>query len=365
MLLVTDEITKTGEFGIFNRGDRAELGLYPGQVLDNPYSANVVDICPVGALTELDFRFKVRVWYLSSAPTICNGCSQGCNIDVHYVLDRPHLNNGARIVRIKPRYNPLVNQWWMCDEGRYGFRWVDNQRLTKVRGPMGNATWEQAITAISAKLVESDAARAGIIASAQLTNEELFLIREIFAGAQMSANVHEQPGSSDNFLIKSDKNPNTFGATLLGLMGPEAPDAAQIIDEALGGNLDVLWVFGHELTKRFGDEKVRQVSELVPLFIYSGTNENPTVPLAHWVLPSAAYVEKDGTFVNCHGRIQRIAPKEHPVLPPLGDSREDWRTLLDLAAKLGRPFNWQGPAQIFQSLARSIEAFAGLYSARG
>jgi NADH-quinone oxidoreductase subunit G len=352
----TDEITKTGEFGIFNRGDRAELGLYPGQVLDNPYSANVVDICPVGALTELDFRFKVRVWYLSSAPTICNGCSQGCNIDLHYVLDRPHLNNGARVVRIKPRYNPDVNEWWMCDEGRYGFEWVDTQRLTKVRGPMGNATWEQALTAISAKLGELDATRVGVIASAQLTNEELFLIREIFAGAQVSANVHEQPGSSDDFLIKSDKNPNTFGATLLGLIGPDAPDAAQILDEALSGNLDVLWVFGHELTKRLGEEKVRQISEKVPLFIYSGTNENPTAPLGHWVLPSAAYVEKDGTFVNCHGRIQRIGR----VFPPLGDSREDWRTLLELAGKLGQRLGWQGPLQIFQALAKSIEPFAGL-----
>ena len=121
----TDEITKTGEFGIFNRGDRAELGIYPGEVLDNPYSANVVDICPVGALTEREFRFKARVWYLSSTPTVCNGCSQGCNMDMHYVLDRPHLNDGARVLRVKPRCNPDVNQWWLCDEGRYGFDWID------------------------------------------------------------------------------------------------------------------------------------------------------------------------------------------------------------------------------------------------
>ena len=182
------------------------------------------------------------------------------------------------------------------------------------------------------------------------------MIREIFAARQVSAKVHEQPGSSDDFLIKSDKNPNTFGATLLGLIGPDAPDAAQILDEALGGNLDVLWVFGHDMTKLFGEEMVRKVSEKVPLFVYSGTNENPTVPLAHWVLPSAAYVEKDGTFVNCHGRIQRI----NRAFPPLGDSREDWRTLLELARKLGRPFDWQGPREIFQGLAKAVAPFEGL-----
>jgi NADH-quinone oxidoreductase subunit G len=365
----TDEITKTGEFGIFNRGDHAELGIYPGTGLDNAYSANVVDICPVGALTERDFRFKVRVWYLSSAPTICNGCSQGCNMDMHYVLDRPHLNDGARLVRVKPRHNPHVNQWWLCDEGRYGLGWIDRARLRKVRALSADtakavdATWEQALTAISMALArlrkEQQGGRIGVIASAQLTNEELFLIREIFQralGAQVSASVPERPGSGDNFLIKADKNPNTLGATLLGLAGPDAPDAGQIVEEALAGNLDALWVFGHDLVDLFGEENVRKLPERVALFVSSGTNENQTVPSAHWVLPSAAYVEKDGTFVNCHGRVQRIGC----AFPPLRDSREEWRILLELARKLGLTLDWKGPEEIFHRLAQESGPFEGL-----
>jgi len=365
----TDEITKTGEFGIFNRGDHAELGLYPGNELNNRYSANVVDICPVGALTERNFRFKARVWYLSSAPTVCNGCSQGCNMDLHYVLDRPHLNDGARVVRVKPRYNPDVNQWWLCDEGRYGFGWMDHARLDKVRGPFtdtanaASPTWEQALTAISTALArltkEQAGARIGVIASAQLTIEELFLIREIFRsalGARVSASVPEKPGSSDDFLIKADKNPNTLGATLLGLAGPDAPSAGQIVDEALAGNLDAVWVMGHDLVELFGVEKVRALSERVGLFVFSGTNENSTVSFAHWVLPSAAYVEKDGTFVNCHGRVQRIGR----AFPPLRDSREDWRILSELAGKLGLPLDWQGPEKIFLRLAQAVAPFQGL-----
>ena len=368
----TDEITGTGEFGIFNRGDRAELGLYPGDVLDNPYSANVVDICPVGALTESDFRFKARVWYLSSAPTVCNGCSQGCNVDLHYVLDRPHLNDGARVSRIKPRYNPDVNEWWLCDEGRYGFDWVDQARLTKVRGPSTDSletaevTWDQALTTISAVLSaagsdneKKDGSRIGVIASAQLSCEELFLIREIFCGtlgARLTSSVPEEPGSSDDFLIKADKNPNTSATTLPGLAGPDTLEAGQLVDQALAGNLDVLWVFGHDLVKLFGEESVRQLSEKLSLFVYSGTNENATVPLAHWVLPSAAYVEKDGTFVNCHGRVQRIGR----AFPPLEDSREDWRFLLELADKLGLSFDWREPREIFEGLARAAAPFDGL-----
>jgi NADH-quinone oxidoreductase subunit G len=362
----TDEITKTGEFGIFNRGDRAELGIYPGEVLDNPYSANVVDICPVGALTENDFRFKARVWYLSGASTVCNGCSQGCNVDMHYVLDRPHLNDGARVVRIKPRYNPDVNQWWLCDEGRYGFGWVDQNRLTDVRGPSSDsadATWEQAVNSIAAALAalaaDEQGARIGVIASAQLTNEELFLMRLIFheaLGGRVSASVPEKPGSSDDFLIKADKNPNTMGATLIGLAGPDAPNADQIVEQALAGDLDVLWVAGHDLVELFGEEKARKISENVGLVVFAGPNENATVPLAHWVLPTAAYVEKDGTFVNCHGRVQRIGR----AFPPHGDSREDWRLLLELGGLLGLSLDWSKPRDIFLALADSEAPFGGL-----
>ena len=364
----TDEITKTGEFGIFNRGDRAELGLYPGDELNNPYSANVVDICPVGALTERRFRFKTRVWYLSSAPTVCNGCSQGCNMDLHYVLDRPHLNDSARLVRVKPRQNPDVNQWWLCDEGRYGLGWIDQNRLLKVYGPSADKadapntedhTWDQALDTISTTVRGLPRGRIGVIASAQLSNEELFLVREIFERAldsRVTTSVPEQPGSTDDFLIKADKNPNTMGASLLGLSGPDTPDAEQILDDALAGKLDVLWVTGHDLVELFGEEKVSELREKVGLFVFSGTNENRTAELAHWVLPSAAYVEKDGTFVNCHGRVQRIGQ----AFPPLGDSREDWRVLLELARLLGLELDWKGPEGVFAGLASTEAPFRGL-----
>ncbi len=362
----TDEITKTGEFGIFNRGDRAELGLCPGETLDNPYSANVVDICPVGALTEVDSRFKARVWYLSSAPTVCNGCSQGCNIDVHFVLDRPHLNEGARVVRVKPRHNPEVNQWWMCDEGRYGFDWVDRNRLTAVRGPSGERSWDQALTAIATALTApkegnqgQPGRRLGVIASAQLSNEELFLIHQIFEntlGARVSAAVPGRPGSQDDFLIKADKNPNTSGARLIGLNGDQPPDAASIVDGAAAGELDLLWVFGHDLVALFGEEKTRRISEAVPTIVFCGSNQNATVDYAHWVLPAAAYLEKEGTFVNGTGRVQ-LAPR---AFPPLGDSREEWRVLLDLADRLGLRLRWRQPSEIFDGLAGFLEPFRGL-----
>jgi predicted molibdopterin-dependent oxidoreductase YjgC len=198
-----------------------------------------------------------------------------------------------------------------------------------------------------------------VIASVQLTNEELFLIDKLFRQslrAHVTIAVPERPGSSDDFLRKSDKNPNTFGATLLGVADPNSLSAEQLIDDAVVGKIDVLCAFGHDLVELFGEAKVRRLGESVPLLVYSGTNENGTVPLAHWVLPSAAYLEKDGTFVNCHGRLQRIGR----AFAPPGDSREDWRFLLELAAKLGLSMNWRGPEELFQALAADVKVFRGL-----
>jgi NADH-quinone oxidoreductase subunit G len=293
-------------------------------------------------------------------------------MDLHYVLDRPHLNEGARVLRVKPRYNPEVNQWWLCDEGRYGFGWIDRGRLKKVRGPSSNgkgATWEQAFGVIGGALAklkqEQSGARIGVIVSAQLTNEELFLIREVFEtalGGQVSANVPERPGTSDEFLIEADKNPNSLGAALLSFYGADALDAGEILDRGLQGELDLLWVFGHDLMELFPGKNVRELPNKVSLFVYSGTNENATAALAHWVLPTAAYVERDGTFVNCDGRVQRIGL----AFPPLADSREDWRILLELAKQLGIGGAWSGPESIFRALAQELEVFAGLsYEAIG
>jgi NADH-quinone oxidoreductase subunit G len=363
----TDEISKSGELGIFGRGDRAEVNVYPEQQLDNKYSANVVDICPVGALTEREFRFKARVWYLSSARTVCNGCSQGCNVEIHYALNKPHLNDGARVLRIKPRYNADVNRWWICDEGRYGFGWVDRGRLTAVRRRGGDATWDEAISAIVPALARfrGNGARLGVVASPQLTTEELYLVREIFGtglGARVTASVPAVPGYSDDFLIKADKTPNTRGAELLGLSGNGSEDAATLVQDAIHGRLDALWVFGEDLAAFAGKEALQTLAQSLELFVFAGTNANATASVAHWVLPTAAYVEKDGTFVNCHGRIQRIGR----AFKPLPDAREDWRLLLEIAHGLDRPLAGRTPEDVFTHLAATELPFAGItYAAIG
>ncbi|HXL45336.1 MAG TPA: 2Fe-2S iron-sulfur cluster-binding protein, partial [Candidatus Binatia bacterium] len=221
-----DEITHTGELGIFERGDHSEIGLFPGRELDNKYSGNVVDICPVGALTDRDFRFQVRVWYLETAKSVCPGCARGCNIEVHVNRRRPHHAEGRRVARLKPRFNADVNQWWICDAGRYGFGFVDdNGRLLaptrREGGTTSDATWDEAIGAVAAALRRLSPDEVGVIASPRMANEDLFALRRLLdicavrrVGAQVPPRV---PGDEDHILIRADKNPNSLGAELMGL----------------------------------------------------------------------------------------------------------------------------------------------------
>ena len=361
----TDEISKSSEFGIFNRGDRAVIGLYPGKVLDNKYSGNVADICPVGALTDRDFRFKARVWYLNTAPSLCNGCSRGCNVDVHFVLDRPHLAEGARVMRLKPRFNPDVNQWWMCDEGRYGYKFMDQGRLRRVLYRGAETTWEKALAELTAGLAgakaEGKQSGVAILPSPQLTCEELFLIRKLFQQTlgipNCPSSIPFQPGTSDDFLIQADKNPNTAGMKLLCSSESDGSGSLEgIVEKALAGQIKALWIFGLDLAKLVGEEKVKRLAEALCQFIFQGSNENATSRHAHWVLPSAVHAEKDGTFVNCQGRVQRIGK----AFSPLKESRPDWDILLEIGRRLGLDWSWRTPEEIFSAMAAEIPAFAGM-----
>ena len=126
----TDEVSKTHELGIFNRGDRSEIGTFEDKPLENDYAINTVDICPVGALTSKDFRFRQRVWYLKDAETICVGCSTGCNVRLFY--------NEEGFFRVKPIYNKDVNGYWMCDKGREVYKFLNVEaRLQKAQKIMG------------------------------------------------------------------------------------------------------------------------------------------------------------------------------------------------------------------------------------
>ncbi len=361
-----DEITKTHDFGIFNRGDHAEINVYPGQQLDNKYSGNVVDICPVGALTDKDFRFKMRVWYLGSTDSVCPGCSRGCNTKVEYEKRRPYKSQKGRVMRLKPRENQDVNKWWMCDEGRYAYKSIDENRILNVR--MGSASidavngaasshWLDALQKVSELLKNGTW---GVLASGQYTNEELFLQKKIFKDtlkiSALGFYARKSEGYADGFLIQKDKNPNSTGAAQIFGMDTSAGEIALILEEAKAGKLQGLFIFGQDLEKIYGVETLKKVRQSVKTIVYEGSNENSTSRAADIVLPSAVYAEKDGTFTNFEGRVQRVKK----VLEPLGSARPTWQILMDLGVLLGLGMRYATPEAILSDLGKENEAFRDL-----
>ncbi|MGH7275831.1 MAG: molybdopterin-dependent oxidoreductase [Candidatus Rokuibacteriota bacterium] len=357
-----DEITGTGELGIFHRGDASEIGLFPGRELDNKYSANVVDICPVGALTDRDFRFRVRVWYLDTAKSICPGCARGCNIDVHVNRRRPHHDEGRRVARLKPRFNAEVNTWWICDAGRYGFRSVDDKTrlLAPFRrdgGTVTDASWDEALAAVAGALGRLAPDEVGVLASPRMANEDLWVLRRVLERRGIRRVAFRvppaAPGDQDDFLIRADKNPNSRGAELLGLDG----DAAAILAAARARRVRCLWIFDHDLfASALREADVAGALGAAEIVIYTGTNANATSERAHWVLPAAAWVERDGTFTNFEGRVQRF----RPAVEPLGQALPEWDILGRLLGALGAPVGATRPARWFSELAAAVPAFAGL-----
>jgi NADH-quinone oxidoreductase subunit G len=357
-----DEITGTGELGIFNRGDHSEIGLFPGHDLANKYSGNVVDICPVGALTDREFRFQVRVWYLDTAKSICPGCARGCSIDVHVSRRRPHHNQGRRVARLKPRFHPDVNRWWMCDDGRYGFGFVDaptRLAMPTRRGEGGprDIAWEEAIGEVTGALARHRPHEIGVLASPRMSNEDLFALKTLLAAAGIGrvafAVPPAVPGDEDEFLIKRDKNPNSRGAELIGLGG----DAGALLADARAGRLRCLWVFHHDLLESaWPAAETRAALARLDTLVWSGTNAGGTSELAHVVLPSAAWVEREGTFTNFEGRVQRF----RTAVEPLGGARADWDVLGAVLAAVTREAIPQRAEQWFRRLAEAVPAFAGM-----
>jgi NADH-quinone oxidoreductase subunit G len=320
-----DEVTETHELTITQRGDHSELTLADGAWVDNPYAANVVDICPVGALTSRDFRFKARVWYLESTPSICTGCATGCNIDVYARRDE--------IYRLKPRPNLEVNGYWMCDFGRTTFegnRHPDRAKASLLRedGRFVEAPAEHAASRAAAALRQ--AKRVGIAVSAATTMEEGFLLAEISARLGNGPRIIVSPRTSaipdDGRLISTDRFPNRRGLLTLGFTEGQA--LAERCDGIVVCRADVAGPDGETQTDAW-----RAALESALVVVMLGERLCETTTYADQFLAIASHFEGEGTMINRNGTFQAVTPS---VAPP-GNAVAGWRALAALLAALGGP----------------------------
>jgi len=348
-----DEVAGDPVLGFTQRGTHTTLSVHPGRLLDNNYSLNTADICPVGALTSNDFRFQMRVWFLKETPSIDVNCGTGANILIH--------TRGNTIHRITPRQNDAVNSNWMPDSHRLNFHYIDGDtRLTEVlikeNGTHRPAAWPEAIAKTAESLSKFDPSEIAVIASARMTNEELLLVRAL-AGDLKTGNFTTVPrvGENDGLLIASDRNPNTTGAKLVwNTTDPSAP-LSGIREGVRNGSIKALLVLGEDLTAEAGftAEDLAKPEFIASIQLLAG----PTADASYVVFPGAAFAEKRGSMVNLSGRLQRL----NRAIEPQGQCRDDWEILRDLAAAVsGNKPDIFLIEDLFKKVASSVTLFNGL-----
>jgi NADH-quinone oxidoreductase subunit G len=323
----TAEITGTSELAFFKRGASTEVGVFPGTPLDNWMSACVTDICPTGALTPREFRFENRVWNLDSTDSICNGCDVGCNLFIGH-------RNG-QVFRYRPRVNPEVNDHWLCDYGRFSYERYETDRVVvpKVRNEddyLGIAAWDEALDAVEAGF--RGAQNVFVIASAQMTNEEAWMAKTLFdkVGAKIAVMVDPigpiKMKSRTEWLLGTQGGPNYRGVRAV--VGDAEMD--NILTNGADG-IDLLYICDASFSDRASDPAViANLRKAKFLIVHAWDANHPLNDVADVVIPGAIHPEKDGTYTNLQGRVQRI----HQAFPPKGQAATDLESLRRIGARL-------------------------------
>jgi NADH-quinone oxidoreductase subunit G len=345
------EIVDDDVLGFVDRGSHTVLTAHPGKRLENNYSLNTVDICPVGALTSTDFRFKMRVWFLKETKSFCTSCATGCNTLIGTREDA--------IYRQTPRENNAVNSSWMCDFGRLNFAYVESEhRLLEPAILQGDklvpSDWKTAITHAALQLRHFNGWEIAIVASGRMTNEEMWLTSQLARSLNAQfLEIVPRRGPGDEILLSEDRNPNTHGARLFGLTTDPGARLPEIVEAITSGNVKALVCLG-ENPSEFG-LSAPQLSTL-PAFILMDILENQATPFATALLPSSTFAEKRGSMINRTGRLQRL---NRAVRPP-GAARDDWEILRDLLQALTGSNGVYNIEDVFRQMSESAPAFQGL-----
>ena len=349
----TREVSGTSELMVVGRGSHEEIDVFPGYPLANKLSGNVVDLCPVGALSDKEFLYRQRVWFMKSHNGVCTGCATGCSIHID--------ENQDRIYRLRPRENPHINGWWMCDEGRYGYHHVHDERRTgelSRRNGDGHSTleWSTLPDALTADLEQ--ARPLAVALSPHLTIEEAFLVAQFVRRVDPEAVVALGPvpvvGEDESypggFTIRSEKCPNRRGVEeiVAHFMARACgwDDLLEILD---AGQVNGVWVTGG-YPGAWVDEAVAKRFEKLNCLVVQDLFESPLWPRANYRVPGVAFPEREGSYVNHADHIQSTAWAVRPPSGTHSEGRLAWRLL-------GREGMYQAP-RVLRELATTIAYFS-------
>jgi NADH-quinone oxidoreductase subunit G len=378
----SDEIAKENQLTFIRRGDRVTITTFPGESFDNPYTLNTVDICPVGALTSKDFRFKSRVWDMSHTKSICVGCSRGCNIEIGV------RNN--EILRLVPRENENVNESWMCDFGRLNtFKHVNSD--TRIEGAYINkdgsvqkVSWEEASKEAYFRMKSFKNSELAFIASAKATLEDNYAFLQLaksFGVQNISYINYINPNDKDDILIREDKTPNSLGVDLI--LGKNRSSIKEIVDGIKSKKIKGIFIIEDDLVS--ADESLKEAISKLDLLIASSTNKSLTTENADIIFGASTYAEKNGTFVNFKGRVQRTRPAvatenmERSLdkmamsrLDKFGtkfdrwakgkkyDAKPSWQIISEISEYGNSKLKFNMAEEIFDEIANKVPEFKGL-----
>ena len=353
----TQEITGTKELFVKNRGARAEIEVYPSQSLDNKLSMCVTDICPVGALVTKDFLFKPRNWRYQKTRTVCPGCSVGCNVQIEW------MEEDNRIYRIKPVYNEHVNQWWACDDGRLLYHTYEKlprleYPMIRQNGELQRTNWKKAYQTVIEGLKKYKADEIAFIGSGFLTNEENYLLQKLAREAFGSQNValsdrvvKEDDVVYPKFIIKGEKAPNVQGAT--DMLKPSV-SLADVVAGLQKGTIKAVFWAGGGVTAPLEAEHLDALKK-AEFLVVMDVAQSPLTELATVVLAGASPYEKEGTFTNYQGRVQRI---RQAIMPPLA-ARADFE-ILEALLDLMDVAVYLRPKKAFDEIAATVADYQGM-----
>lgn len=376
-----DEIAGKHQLQFVQRGDNTSIETFPGEKLDNPYSMNVVDICPVGALTNTDFRFKSRVWEMSFTNSVCTSCSRGCNIEVGV------RNN--EVLRLAPRLNENVNSYWMCDNGRLNsFKNIKsssriNLSQIKIGNNYSDIIWEAAIQNVVDNLKVFKKNEVAFLLSSEATNEDNYIMFKFAKDAFNSENIycykHSELNDEDDILIRGDKTPNSFGVETLGI---NPSDLQELIQKINSGEIKA--IYSLEDSFQENEDLLNSFSQL-KYFALHATNNSKFTTIANIVLSASTSFEKSGTIINFQGQIQRLIPsiateEDERSLDgfelsrwdkfaawndkwgkgPKRNSRSSWKIVSEVANNFGMKLKFKSSEEVFLELTQKNSAFSGM-----
>jgi NADH-quinone oxidoreductase subunit G len=338
-----EEVAKDPVLEMRERGNLNEIFVAPGRQLEGHYTFMTEHVCPVGALTTKDFRFKARVWFLKSASTVCQGCATGCNAHLDY---DPRVN---KAFRYRPRDNEAVNKYWMCDEGMLTYHAAHEGRVVEARIGRKKATVEGAVAEAKKRLGDVPKAAIAVVLSAQHSLEDNWAMRELARalGATTLYAAGAGPGYADDILIDADKNPNTTGVKEL--VSPEAGGTgvksySQLLDDVRTSRVSHVIALGG-VTPRNEPEDATALG-MVGTLVVIAAHEGALTDAAHVVLPATSWAEQSGTYVNRQGRHQMT----ERALFAQGSSKPAWELVRALGAALGLELEWSKLKQIRAAL---------------